>query len=525
MLALLAVPATTSTRIAEMPLPDVPNVILPLATSYNERGVAGFTHSVTNAEDQRKVNCIYEPVKNALTGKGTLTLAKRSGVTIDADTYGASTQNSNLMIAQFGGGVQSKPLLFSIAANGDFTGATQLGTAVILASGHGRVPCFVDKTLISSVENIVVQLRDPNPDFVVPIVDVTQRVFFSTDNVTWTEITDNDFDTGIAHKGKMENLDGYALILDRNNLIWNSDLNSIANWTATSFIAKQIRQDFAVGLARLKNQILAFGDETVEAFYNAGGTTGSPLGRLAHLHQKIGLVDTVANGGAHYYATVGSRIYFVGRRAGGQYSLGVFSFDGSSFEKVSSVYIDKLLSEKAASIYSVNAVGHHGQSGVAICWTAPGAATQQSIIFYPDWKEWFEWSSTIFSPTNSGAWFLGSSSGNRHRVYNFLSTDNWQDAGTSYQWLTQFRLPTNGASRNVMNMYGVDADTDTSANDLTVEISRDDCATFSTLGTIDMTQDRKVLFRGGAFRKAHIRIGNTNARPSRIHNFLARING
>jgi hypothetical protein len=30
-----------------MPIDD-PNVVLPLAISYNERGVAGYTHTVTN---------------------------------------------------------------------------------------------------------------------------------------------------------------------------------------------------------------------------------------------------------------------------------------------------------------------------------------------------------------------------------------------------------------------------------------------------------------------------------------------
>jgi len=201
----------------------------------------------------------------------------------------------------------------------------------------------------------------------------------------------------------------------------------------------------------------------------------------------------------------------------------VFVFDGSQFNRVSTPYIDKILSEKADSIYSVNSVGHHGQVGVGIALTAPGTATQRWLMFYPDWKEWFEWTSTIYSPVNSGPWFLGSSSGNTHRVYDFPATDNWQDDGTSYPWSAQFRVPSNGASRNFMLMYGVDADTDTSANSLTVEASDDDCATFSTLGTIDMTQDRKVLFRGGSYRKRHIRLGATNARPARLHNFLARI--
>src|SRR5258706_3132841 len=76
---------------------DEPNLVLPLASSFNERGIAGFTHSVTNSEDQRKVNCYYELVKNALTGKGTLTLSKRPGVTIDSNSWGTNTQNVYLI--------------------------------------------------------------------------------------------------------------------------------------------------------------------------------------------------------------------------------------------------------------------------------------------------------------------------------------------------------------------------------------------------------------------------------------------
>src|SRR5437899_5354264 len=77
---------------------DEPNVVFPLASSYNERGIAGFTHSMTNSEDQKKINCHYELAKNALTGKGTLTLCKRLGVTIDAGTYGAAGQVPYLVL-------------------------------------------------------------------------------------------------------------------------------------------------------------------------------------------------------------------------------------------------------------------------------------------------------------------------------------------------------------------------------------------------------------------------------------------
>src|SRR5258707_50831 len=77
---------------------DEPNVVLPLASSVNERGIAGYTHSVTNSEDQRKINLCYELVKNALTGKGTLALIKRPGVTVEPNNWGTSTQDVFLII-------------------------------------------------------------------------------------------------------------------------------------------------------------------------------------------------------------------------------------------------------------------------------------------------------------------------------------------------------------------------------------------------------------------------------------------
>src|SRR5258706_4423579 len=84
------------------PAIDEPNVIIPLASSYNERGITGFTHAVTNSEDQRKINCFYELVKNAMTGKGTLTLSKRPGVTDSSGGlgWGATGQDVYLIISE-----------------------------------------------------------------------------------------------------------------------------------------------------------------------------------------------------------------------------------------------------------------------------------------------------------------------------------------------------------------------------------------------------------------------------------------
>lgn len=492
---------------------DEPNVILPLATSYNERGVAGFTHTVTNSEDQRKINCFYELAKNAMTGKGTLTLAKRPGVQVGSGSFGSSTQATFLIARAPSSALNATPWIFSRVTNDIRVSDSSVTTVIVTAATY--YPTYIDKTIISGAETLVLQIEATPTS--------THRVFFSSGAIgaAWTEIVDADF-TGLSHRGKMEHMDGFAFILASDNKIYNSDTNSLANWTATSFIAKQIIQDSPLGLAKLNNQIIAFGETTMEVFYNAGNTTGSPLLPVRHLHQRIGLAkSTTSTSTTHYYAVVGDRLYFAGRRAGGVGSVGVFAYDGQRVEKVSTPYIDKIFSENG-SCALIYPVGFGGASAIAFSLQTIGDS--RWFMFFPDYKEWFEWASDVFRPTNNGHYFVGSGSASlSDKVYSFAQSDNWQDNAVSYAWSTQFKLPANGSARKFMPMYGVDADTDTSANSLTVEISTDDSKTFSTLGTIDQTQDRKVLFRGGSFRRAHIRLGNTNARPSRLHNFLARI--
>lgn len=511
-----------------MALPDEPNLVIPMASTMNERGVAGYTHSVTNSEDQRKLNCMFEVAKNNLTGKGTLTLTKRPGVTVDTNSYGSAADTPMLICRALAAGhinpasLTNTPWIF-FKSGASVKVADTSTTTTIFTDILGYSPLHVGITAISLVPNVVLQSKTIS-------LDLAHRVFYGTAIGTWTEITDADF-TSLVHRGKMEHLDGFAFILDRNGLIWNSDTNSLANWTATSFLAKQIKQDYPIGLARLGNQILAFGDYTVEMFYNAGNTTGSPLGRIAHQHEETGIVapyTSASSSGTDYYCIIGKTLFFVGRRAGGGSSVGVFAYSGGEIEKISTGYIDKILAQRVSPLsngyFSINSFGLSGKMAIAISLTAPTASTQRWLMFFPEWKEWFEWTSTLFQPVNDGEFFLGLGA-NANKVYSFPPTDNWQDNGTSYQWFSQFKLPTKGSPRNVLNMYGVDADTARSANDLTVEISTDDCQSFSTLGTIDLTQDRKVLFRGGAFRNAHIRIGNTNAVETRVHSFLARVNG
>lgn len=515
---------------------DEPNLVLPLATSYNERGTDGYTHTVTNSEDQRKINFFYELVRNQVTGKGTLTLSKRPGVVAYAGvgdgTWGTSTQEVFLLVNGYISINIGKqiiagypPLIFhrDTSASLAVKVSNETTTTTIVTGATVLTPIYADRVAISGVDTIYVQIKVTGSP--------SQRVFYSSTIGTWTEIVDADFTSlnGFAQIGKMVSIDGFTFVMSQASVIWNSDSNSIANWTASSFLAKQIAQDQAVGLAKTpNNQLLAFGEETVEAFYNAGNSSGSPLGRIPQISTRIGMIvplyDTNSTRAiSDYYCTIGSRIYFIGRGGGGTKSAALYSYGNGTFEKISSPYLDKFLgSTITTSLYcGMSAVTVNGQSAVAIRLTDPNSgSTQRWIMFFPDWREWFEWTSDIFSPITSGEFFVGASSSLKNKLYTFDASDTYADAGTNYAHSTQFKLPSNGSSLNYLGLYGVDADTDTTTNNLTAEISTNDCASFSTLGTLDLTQDRKIIVGGGSFRKGHIRYSGTNARPVRLHNGL-----
>ena len=261
-----------------------PNLVIPLAASYNTRGVQGFTNTVTNALDQRKINSIYVPVHNSMTGKQTVYLAKRPGVDDSGQTYGATAQVGYL--------VHHAPAIFGTSTNvwvfstsGDDIRASSTATTTVIVAAAGSHPAYVDRTAISDADTIVVQLRNGSTG--------AQTAWYSTAIATFTQISDATF-TGLSHRGKMEHTDGWALMADNTKkAVYNSNLNSLSAWNDQDYIVKQIAQDEVQGLMRLNRQILCMGSETAEVFFNGGNDTGSPLSRSPELFDRIGMPSQI----------------------------------------------------------------------------------------------------------------------------------------------------------------------------------------------------------------------------------------
>lgn len=490
---------------------DQPNLTVPCAASEIARGIAGYTSTITNGLDQRKINSIYEPVKNPATGQSSLWLCKRPGVADVGSTYGTTGQVAYLWDIAAGALSNLAANRWVFSTSGNDVRASDSSTTTVIATAAGYAPAFVDKTAISGVDTLILQIRH---------TDGTQRAFYSQSIGTFTEITDSTF-AGLSHQGKAEHLDGYMFIYSRtNNRIHNSQINTLATWDDDNYITKQITQDIGTGLAKLGGQLIAFGTATFEVLRNAGNATGSPLETVSSMAQDYGLASTVVTGQRHYTTTIDGKLYWVGSNP-----FGVFAYNGSTVEKVSTIAIDKILSER--QYYFVSRIGFSGQRALVIGLDLPSAATQRSLLFFPRWNDWFEWSSTVFIPQTSlrlEGVCLGVGS-NQHKLYAISeNTDNYQDAGTDFTMTHQFDIPFEDNHLKRMWMAGVVGATARSSSTLNLAFSDDDWQTVQTARTIDMTQvGKKMVYACGSFTSRGVRMTHTGNLDCRLESFIARV--
>ena len=141
-------------------------------------------------------------------------------------------------------------------------------------------------------------------------------------------------------------------------------------------------------------------------------------------------------------------------------------------------------------------------------------------MYFPALKEWFEWTSDTFKPQNDGVNFLDPT----QVLYYFAGSNTYVDGPNPYTATIQFRIPKKGNNRDFMRWCALDADTTTSASNVTVEFSDDDYQNFSTGRTIDLNTPEKRLNRCGSYKTPRVvRLSHSANVEFRARNFLARI--
>jgi len=130
-------------------------------------------------------------------------------------------------------------------------------------------------------------------------------------------------------------LNGYIFVIV-NGDIYNSDLDLPDSWNTSDFISTEIYPDVVVALAKFKNYLVAFGQNTIEFFYDAANVTGSPLARQEGVLHNVGCV------GQALVAEAEDTIYWLSQTSSFDYSI--WKLNNFKIEKVSSPEMDVSIS-------------------------------------------------------------------------------------------------------------------------------------------------------------------------------------
>lgn len=271
-------------------------------------------------------------------------------------------------------------------------------------------------------------LKSDNTRYVI-ISDGTDLWVDNYGITTCTEVVDADLPT--PHMPCPVYIDGYVfLIKEDTGDIYNSDLDDPTSWTPGDFITAEISSDYLLRIVKARNYLVAFGYNSLEFFYDAGNTSGSPLSRNDSPFRKIGYVGGMC--------TIGDVNYFVGQDD--NTNIAVYQLDGFDVKKISNSVVERTLqtystAQNTKSRVSLTTLGH--------CISVDGHTFYMLCTSTTTWvydvleKEWYEWKNSSGTgldveaawPMYNGSMYLAIGG---KTVISVLSPATFQDFGSNY---------------------------------------------------------------------------------------------
>lgn len=329
------------------------------------------------------------------------------------------------------------------------------------------------------------------------------------------KIVDADFpgNAGYTLAGTFSHLDGYAAIMTTDGKLWASDLNIVTKWTATSYDSANAYPDKGIGCIRHKNFIMAFGTSSVQFFYNAG-LTPFPFAKATSMTEKVGAF--AGDSDADTLAQISDTIFWGGSTPEG--GLSIFQYD-SGITRISTPEMDQMLGLVGPNNISLTTERWYGLSFVVV------NANLTTYVYCVESKVWFE-------RTGTRLWYrcAGNSIGNTLYTYGISNTDTsgkvfiinptattFQHNGVAYTAVWQTAPVDNDTSkRKFCGEIDIVCDREIATSEMTIMRSDDDYQTFTTFGTIDLSDARPRLTRLGSYIRGAWRGEHSANTPFRI---------
>ena len=515
-------------KVATIPLVGVPTQrgIYPataLAAGKDQRYIAVFFQSLDNPQTNTKN--IYAEKRNgwetsstpAAGAKGN-SIFRSSGLGANLSIFGStptwtiykdSTSVGTLSVTPSG-------IISDAFLNGEYVGLfVTSGELYYLPAGAGTGGTFVGDTHTNTtIDNIVsitglyvgqllsgtgiaantrIQSIDSATAITTTVATTATNAGVTITRTGLSKVIDADFPSDAV--GKAVEFNGYIFVATNSNKIYNCASNNVASWAASDYLTSYINATVST-IERYGNYIVAFGRNGVEFFVFAGNSSGS---LLSHANININIGGINATG----VSSLGNTVAFVGSPNGQDF--GVYILDGNDARKISTPIIDGLLT---SSTY-LDGFTYLGKRLISI---HDGTASADPTFSYLYDFETGIWAETAFTESYritgnaAGGVFSVSMDNTAGKIY-ILSrtTPTFTDDGAAYTMTIQTE-PWDGGTQDWKQVIKYELIGDTQASGTTtLAVSDDDYATFTTLGTFDMTQPRKELYNGTWFQgsRAH----------------------
>lgn len=487
---------------------------LPVAGAYNTRsssvnslsstsGVVGIGivgsmivgQSVRGSDkDVRFINCLIITVSDAISQSKRLRLVKRPGFV--TSTTPAAGEKGYAIHVWLGQGAGNKVITGFGATNSTiYDGTSSLGAITGRVSG-------ITETKISGTATLAISSGDGTGWWYQPSGSLTQ-------------ISDGDFPGNVPSKviaGTFAHMDGYAFIMDTLGKIWDSDLNSITSWTATSSIQANSIPDIGVGVVRHRNTIIGFCKEHFDVFRNAGNATGSPLSRIDELSQLIGCISADA------ITLIRDKVYFAGTSK--EANIAIYAYDGGAVEKVSTPEQEAQFIIAGPANITLTAMGFYGRHFVIVM------ASNTTFVYCVEEKNWHEWSSLTPLWYKADGLSAGSSmvnyaisnlsTGGRVLVFNPASI-TYQDVGNPYTatWQTG-RVDFGTSLYKFWSFMSLICDKEDTTSLLYITPYDDDYTTPGTTYVVDLSSNDPRVHIGGRSRRRSYTLSHAANTPMGI---------
>ena len=482
----------------------MPRIRIPLVGSLTNRNVNA---ALADTKDQQFVNGIPEVVKNPLTGQAKVWLNKRQGLAALADVSSGATGQYGAVVWTSGSGSVPAPVFSYLSSGGDIQFFNAHTAGQVGADVTGVDECLhMEETSISNTGNLTAMLVDDTSGAV--------EAWFIPDGGAWTQITDGDFPATItpAHA----HMDGFMFVMTEAGRIYNSDVNSLSAWTATSFLSANSFGDKGVGLARYRDMIVGFGDGSAEFFRNTGNASGSVLSRLENATLRVGAIRNTQSRGTAIRSLMDT-VYWIGINSDTG-SRGIYRLNGMEEEKISNSAIDKLVANgvirSIVGSFSLLGMSHVAfSSGSTSVWcycveskfwwvlTPAGSLTIAAML------------GTVDSSSYSKS-FLSTVSNAKLYVFN-PNSPVWQDNSVAYTMTVQTdNIDAESDRMKFWKRLRIVCDRESSGS-IGVSWSDDDFQNYTTAVNVDITNGQSWLTRLGASRRRSFKFthsANTSCR-------------